>query len=160
MNTMTKAPAAAAAEGAELRSCQCKGYADATSGERLACDGVTYRNFAVGHDARLKGHLIRIGREGHRVRVLATGDVILPAEAASRYGFAHQVAEGIRRAYGGRRKAPTTSPKRPTNGGTTATARVGRWSYEGRVRRINGARVFVYRDRRGNERRSRDFVLD
>ena len=159
MTTAIKTPAPTTTESGELRACQCRDYADATTGDVLQCDGVTYRNFAVGHDARLKGHLIRIGRAGHKVRVKATGVVVSPTEAASLYGFAPQVAEGIRRVHGRSRTA--SAPGKPTDSGSpTQVARVGRWKYEGRVRRIDGARVFVYRDRRGNERRSRDFVMD
>lgn len=158
MTTAAKIPAPTSAEGDELRPCQCRDYADAVTGDVLQCDGVTYRNFAVGHDARLKGHLIRIGRAGHQVRVLTTGVVVSPAEAASLYGFAHMVSEGIRRTLG---RPRTQAPKKSGNSGVPAqVARVGRWTYEGRVRRIDGARVFVYRDRRGNERRTHDFVMD
>lgn len=55
---------------------------------------LTTRTFAPGHDAKLKGFLIRAGVDGHEV----TDDqgISCTAEAmAGRYGFAHLVREGI-----------------------------------------------------------------
>lgn len=136
-------------DGEQLLRCQCRDYADATTGVSLSCDGVTYRKFAPGHDARLKGFLIQVGRSGHRVKVRGSDKTITPVEAASRYGFAHQVRAGIARAE----PAQAATAAQPD----TLVARVGRWSYRGKVKRENGRKVFVYRDRKGNERRSTDF---
>lgn len=58
---------------------------------------LTGRTFAPGHDAKLKGFLIRVGTDGHEV----TDDqgISCTAEAmAGRYGFAHMVREGIENA--------------------------------------------------------------
>lgn len=58
---------------------------------------LTGRTFAPGHDAKLKGFLIRVGTNGHEV----TDDqgISCTAEAmAGRYGFAHLVREGIENA--------------------------------------------------------------
>lgn len=140
-------------DGEQLRRCQCRDYVDATTGVSLSCDGVTYRKFAPGHDARLKGFLIQAGRSGHQIKVRESGETVTPVEAASRYGFAHQVRAGVSRSS----PAEPATPKAAATSPDTLVARVGRWSYRGRVKRENGRRVFVYRDRKGNERRSTDF---
>lgn len=137
----------------ELRPCQCRDYADDETGVSLSCDGVTYRKFAPGHDARLKGFLIKSGRDGHKIRHRPTGDVMSPHAAAKNYGFADLVRTGIDRP-----EPPQAEPQPPTKPGM-AVARVGRWSYPGRVRKLDGKRVFVYRDRQGNERRATDFEI-
>lgn len=151
-----------AQDSGELLPCQCKDYADASTGQSLSCDRDTYRNFAPGHDARLKGFLIQVGRAGHKVRVAGSEEVVTPVKAASRYGFASQVQEGIRR---GPRKAhsrpfgsgtPTSPARKP---GAARTARVGRWEYRGRLQKVGGQQYFIYRDRRGNERRTPEFEL-
>jgi len=147
-----------AQDSGELLPCQCKDYADAQTGERLECDRDTYRNFAPGHDARLKGFLIRVGRAGHKVKVMGSDEVVTPVKAASRYGFAEMVQDGVRR--------PEKRPARPFAPGrrerpseTPQTARVGRWEYRGRLRRYGDHQEFVYRDRKGNERRTPAYEL-
>lgn len=145
-------------DSGELLPCQCRDYADAETDERLQCEQDTYRNFAPGHDARLKGFLIRVGRAGHPVRILGSDEVVSPVKAASRYGFAQQVQDGIRRAHG-RPFVPERRSKTAAPAGAPQTARVGRWEYRGRVRQEDGRRVFIYRDRRGNERRTPEFEL-
>jgi hypothetical protein len=65
---------------------------------------LTGRTFAPGHDAKLKGFLIRVGTDGHEV----TDDqgISCTAEAmAGRYGFAHLVREGIDNAKFAREEA-------------------------------------------------------
>jgi hypothetical protein len=55
---------------------------------------LTGRDFAPGHDAKLKGFLIRAGIEGHEV--CDDQGISCTAEAmAGRYGFAHMVREGV-----------------------------------------------------------------
>lgn len=157
------APTAQSQEGSELHPCQCGDFADAVTGARLQCDGVTYRNFAPGHDARLKGFLIRVGREGHPVSHLGSKTTMTPVEAASRYGFAGMVDDGIKRRPKQRdvpmvTDAPPTPPTPTKAQPAVVSARVGRWTYEGQVRRIDGDLWFVYRDSRNNERRTQDYA--
>lgn len=62
------------------------------------CGGrTTLRTFAPGHDARLKGYLIRAGIEGHEVRFV-DGGMAVSSDAitmAEKYGFGQQVRKGI-----------------------------------------------------------------
>lgn len=59
------------------------------------CNKQTTRDFAPGHDARLKGNLIRWEVLGYEIR---KGDVTADAVThASAFGFAHQVAAGLKR---------------------------------------------------------------
>lgn len=55
--------------------------------------------FAPGHDARLKGLLIRAGERGHRVREIGTDTNKLPTTVAARISsaMARRVEEGIKR---------------------------------------------------------------
>lgn len=60
---------------------------------KLPCGGVTKRTFAPGHDARLKGALIRAGVAGHTV---IWGDQRFePTQVADKFGFGHMVRKGI-----------------------------------------------------------------
>ena len=155
MSTATNTATVPTNEASELRDCQCGNYSDAVTGTRLDCDGQTYRNFAPGHDARLKGFLIRTGREGHEIKVLGTRKPISPVEAASTYGFAGMVADGIARRP--RQRVAATVE----NGGTPATAttaKVGRWTYEGEIRKEGDIDWFHYRDGRGSLRKTQDFA--
>lgn len=128
-------------------ACQCRNFADATTGERLVCTATTKRTFAPGHDARLKGHLIRIGRAGHLVHTPEGGTPQFPAVVAERFGFAHMVRDGIARTP---KKA---APKAPAK----VTAKVGRWLYEGTV--TAGGRLFSYTDRKGNHLIAEKFAV-
>jgi hypothetical protein len=123
---------------ATLAPCACSLFAAvAADGTRTTtgCTATTRRTFAPGHDARLKGFLIRAGKAGHLVAT-PEGTQEFPAKVAERFGFAHMVREGIARPS--RRKADAT-PR-------VVTAKVGRWYYEGQVT----ARGFAYTDKRGN----------
>lgn len=84
-----------AAIAKKIRECACGNYADAATGERIACDAETTRTFAPGHDAKLKGFLIRVGARDHEVRVLGEPMTITALTAANRHGFGTQVANGI-----------------------------------------------------------------
>lgn len=60
------------------------------------CQEGTDHEFAPGHDARLKGMLIRAGVAGQQVRT-PDGMITDAAGAARGFGFHHQVVEGIAR---------------------------------------------------------------
>lgn len=65
---------------------------------RTGCPGVlTGRTFAPGHDAKLKGYLIRAGLAGYEVTRVEEGMAYSSnaAAAADRYGFGAMVREGI-----------------------------------------------------------------
>jgi hypothetical protein len=109
----------------------------AETGEKLTtgCTATTRRTFAPGHDARLKGFLIRAGIAGHTVRV-GDDDAARDAQAvANQFGFGYMVAEGIRR--GAEREFRKTlrevarSAKASHRTPAKVTAKVGRWTYEG-----------------------------
>lgn len=155
MSTATNTATVPTNEASELRDCQCGNFSDAVTGARLDCDGQTYRNFAPGHDARLKGFLIRAGREGHQIKVLGIRKPISPVEAASTYGFAGMVADGIDRRPR-QRTVATVEHGAPV---TATTAKVGRWTYEGEIRKDDsGTDWFHYKDGRGSTRKTRDFA--
>lgn len=110
---------------ATLAPCSCSLFvAVAADGTRTTtgCTATTRRTFAPGHDARLKGFLIRAGKAGHLVAT-PEGTQEFPAKVAERFGFAAMVAEGIARPAR-TRKAKAVAPR-------TVTAKVGRWVYEG-----------------------------
>lgn len=61
---------------------------------RTGCPGTaTSRTFAPGHDAKLKGLLIRAGVAGHEIHGM--GLVASPIAIAARYGFEQMVRKGI-----------------------------------------------------------------
>lgn len=103
------------------------------------CVKTTARRFAPGHDARLKGFLIKHGAAGHTVRRQVGGTTVATTidAIADGYGFGHQVRAGIKRAADKafaklirdtKRQAKATheTPKQ-------VTCKVGRWTYEGVV---------------------------
>lgn len=90
------------------------------------CTATTKRTFAPGHDARMKGFLIRAGRRGDLIRTPEGGSDQVAARVAERFGFAHMVREGIARPKAVRKAAKAPAPK-------VVTAKVGRWFYEGTV---------------------------
>ncbi|MFF3870659.1 hypothetical protein [Streptomyces sp. NPDC001978] len=113
-----------------------------------------------GHDAKLKGFLIRAGVAGHEVR-RDDGGVVSVADAAThakQYTFGHMIAAGVERAQtkaakkaerqaakdAATKEAMTRYAARQTRkmaaklarqaaAPATVTAKVGRWTYEGEV---------------------------
>lgn len=97
----------------EAQVCECSKYdaipADLTE-EQVAggdfevlttgCTATTKRQFAPGHDAKLKSALIRWGALGLDIRRNEAGVATSasPAKHASRYAFAHMVTAGVKRA--------------------------------------------------------------
>jgi len=151
-------------ETTEIRPCQCSNYADAETGARLVCNRTTLRDFAPGHDARLKGFLIKVGAQGHKVTVIDFAEDMDAVTAASFYQFAHMVASGIERAKAKafermiretKRQARKTheTPKQ-------VAAKVGRWVYQGVTSDdpIHGPK-FTYQDRKGNQQTTTKFTL-
>lgn len=138
---------------ATLAPCSCSLFvavaADGTT-TRTGCTATTRRTFAPGHDARLKGFLIRAGREGLLIRTPEGGADQLPAKVAERFGFAAMVAEGIARPARTRKAKAVAAP-------TTVTAKVGRWVYEGRVTANGG--IFSYTDRQGRNLMAEKFTI-
>lgn len=101
--------------GEELKPCQCGWYEieiwdldmpeGADPGEYVQyvgtnCTRTTTREFAPGHDARLKSLLIRAGARDYGVAHHSGGvlKVGTAESVADGYGFAHQVVAGIERA--------------------------------------------------------------
>lgn len=127
--------AAQAREERNSRECQCGNFADAVTGQRLACDRETQRTFAPGHDARLKGFLIRVGAEGHAVKWLGHEGTMSAEKAASVYGFGGMVRDGIeraaKRAFEREMRELKKSAKKSHKTPKQVTAKVGRWTYEG-----------------------------
>lgn len=119
------------------------------------CTATTKRVFAPGHDARLKGFLIRAGIAGDMVSV-GTDTNRTPEQVADQFGFGYMVLEGIKRGkdallakmLGEVTKAPRA---RKVPAPRKVTAKVGRWIYEGEVLAAgDGTPVFRYTDKRGN----------
>jgi hypothetical protein len=140
------------------------------------CRMGTKRTFAPGHDAKLKGELIRRGIAGDLVR-LASGELVSPESVAYQFGFGHLVTEGIRR---GIEKAQAKAEKKAAKGKTAerklaedagivtadqepapvevpevVKAKIGRWTYEGTV--DNGE--FTFTDKKGRVQTVRKFKL-
>lgn len=130
---MTATPNIPAAAPKAKTPCACSRYSvlvnlreqengDLTWDQELTtgCPGtLTGREFAPGHDAKLKGFLIRAGIAGHEVTE-NTGGMAVTGSAiamASRYGFEYMVRQGI---AGGLIKAET---KRMKKGDPDALAR-------------------------------------
>lgn len=99
------------------------------------CTQTTKRKFAPGHDARLKGFLIRNGVEGNQVRIGNEGELTTAQAVADKFGFGYMVAEGIKR--GAERLFKATlrevakSAKKSHETPREVSAKVGRWTYEG-----------------------------
>lgn len=139
---------------ATLAPCACSLFvavaADGTT-TRTGCTATTRRTFAPGHDARLKGFLIRAGRLGHLIRTPEGGADQVSVRVAERFGFAQMVRDGIARTPA--KKARKAAPVAPA----TVTAKVGRWVYEGRV--TAGGGIFSYTDRQGRNLMAEKFTV-
>jgi hypothetical protein len=127
------------------------------------CTQSTFRTFAMGHDAKLAGFLVRAEINGEEIR-LAQGGVIrtfLGAVHAAQTisdafaaKVAAQLAVGIakamkREAAANRKGKKADSPvEAPAPAPAPVTAKVGRWTYEGFIGPVTGD--FVYEDKKGN----------
>ena len=156
----TKAQTAAATKTA----CECgKWTVVSTTGEvaRTGCTEVTTREFAPGHDAKMKSLLIFAGANDHLVTRNGEGANVTPVVAANRHGFGHMVTAGIRRAKmlaeakaerAAKREAmkalratATHTRKAKKVADRKVTAKVGRWLREGTV----SEGEFTYTDKKG-----------
>ncbi len=158
--------------------CACGGITFRSFGkdETRTCLAVTKRTFAPGHDAKLKGELIRRELAGDVV-VLDSGEVVSPTYFAGRFGFADMVSDGVRR---GIEKAQAKAEKKAAKGKTaerklaeaakvvapepepeaatvpaTVQAKVGRWIYEGTL--ADGE--FTYVNKKDETVSTRKFTL-
>ena len=146
MNTTAKIAKTATAPHA----CACSGFkaVDIVGTVRTtSCNATTRRIFAPGHDARLKGFLIRAGREGLLIQTPEGGDLLDAMQVADRFGFGHMVRDGIARNT--KKVAKKAQPK--------VTAKVGRWFYEGFV--TEGGALFSYTDAKGNSKTATKFAV-
>lgn len=151
----TKTPA----KNTELVACSCGDVTFVSFGEDEmlpTCKATTKRTFAPGHDARLKGILIRHALVGDLVR-LVSGEVVSVEFFAARFGFGDMVADGIRK---GMAKAQAKADKKvakaapvPAPTSEPITAKVGRWEYAGTLftgaATADGVPVFRYTDKKG-----------
>lgn len=143
------------ASTASLVRCSCSLFVaiDAAGREtRLSCTATTRRTFAPGHDAKLKGFLIRAGRDGMHVREVGRGVAHdqHPTQVADRFGFGHMVRDGIARVAKPRKAAKVAAPR-------TVRGKVGRWVYEGTV--TAGGGIFTYTDRQGRTLMAEKFTV-
>lgn len=146
---------------AEVTACICGDVTFVSFGddEKLpACTATTKRTFAPGHDARLKGILIRHALVGDLVR-LESGEVVDVMFFASRFGFGGMVVDGIQKAMAraqakAEKKTAKAAPA-PAPTSEPITAKVGRWTYEGTLftgaATADGVPVFRYIDKKGNQ---------
>ena len=164
--------AAKKTETAEPTQCECSRYdalpadltdADLESGDfeilTTGCTATTKRQFAPGHDAKLKSALIKWGALGLDIR-RSEGGVATSASAAkhaSRYAFAHMVTAGVKRAEA---KAAEKARKAEERAARKAapkqvTAKVGRWERTGTVE----GDTFTYTDAKGATKSTTRFQL-
>jgi len=128
-----------ATAAADIKPCTCSLVIAITDNDEIlttGCRATTKRTFAPGHDARLKGFLIKAGAAGHMVRV--GEDVNTSAQAvADQFGFGYMVAEGIKkaqdRAFAKTLRETVKAAKASHKTPAKVTAKVGRWTYEGQV---------------------------
>lgn len=167
--------------GQTTHDCECQNWdvetdtANPETGEGYldtGCAASTTRQFAPGHDAKLKSLLITAGTHGWSVSRL-TGGVrtsSTPVEAASYFGFEHQVAAGIkngqdklfarqlREANREAKKANAAKkaakvPEKPES----VKAKVGRWVYEGFV--ATDGTGFHYADAKGEHKTTHKYTI-
>jgi hypothetical protein len=118
-------------------SCSKATVRNAETGELLTtgCTAQTKRTFAPGHDARLKGFLIRAGIADHEVR-FGNSQPLNAVQVAEMFGFGHLVEAGIKRGMDREFAKLLKETKRQAKAThvTTrleVTCKVGRWTYEG-----------------------------
>ncbi|MGW4345593.1 hypothetical protein ACWEL8_11030 [Streptomyces sp. NPDC004690] len=163
--------AAKKTETAEATPCECSMYdalpADLTE-EQVAsgdfeilttgCTATTKRQFAPGHDAKLKSALIRWGALGLEIRRNEGGVATSasPTKHAARYAFAHMVTAGVKRAEAKAAEKAERAAARATKKSGPAPevikAKVGRVTYQGHM----DGDHFVY-EVKGKERRTLKF---
>jgi len=172
--------AIAAAVSLELKPCECGRFTvvspDGTR-TKVPCGGITKRTFAPGHDARLKGVLIRAAFAGHKLeRVGLAGNEVRDALAwADFFNFGYLVRAGVElareKAAAKKAKKAAKVAKAEANGEVAnpvvevaapviVKAKVGRWVYEGEVLECgDGSPCFRYTDKQGNTKDAVKFDL-
>lgn len=165
---MTATTAQVAKIAAELNVCQCGRFAvvkaDGTK-VRTGCTRTTKRLFAPGHDAKLKGILIRAGVAGEQVIREGEGNngFTDPVKWGYSFGFGHMVEAGIKLARdkaaakkSAKAKAEPVAAPEPE----VVEAKVGRWTYKGVVLpAADGQPNFQYTDGKGEVKNALKFTL-
>lgn len=170
MPKTTKTPAA-------LKPCICAAFTNLTTGERTGCLSDTKGLFAPGHDAKLKGLLIRAGVKDQMISDGISGE-FTSAQISGRFGFYSKVMEGIR--LGKKKAAKTVTSdfdakvdadvarklakaakmvRKPVEAKPVVTGKVGRWTYEGTVTDSPEYGLqFTYTDKKGNVQTTVNFT--
>lgn len=156
------------------------GSAESFESYTTGCTQSTWKTFAMGHDAKLAGFLVRAELAGEEISITQGGVKVTfsgAVDAAQRISDAFaakvqvQLAAGIARlakkeaaatrkaskASKGAAEAPAPAPIVITPTVALVTAKVGRWSYEGTVDRATG--TLTYRDRNGNLQTTAKFQI-
>lgn len=146
---------------AEPTACTCSQFST-EDGRTTGCKAETKRQFAPGHDAKLKSFLIKAGAEGTEV-IRTVDGIASPADAsthAAKFAFGHMIAAGITRAEGkaaekaeraAARAARKAAPK--AKAPAKVTAKVGRATFTGHM----DGDHFIY-EVGGKERRTLKFT--
>lgn len=108
------------------------------------CGAMTRRSFAPGHDAKLKGLLIKLNREGQSFNVAGEGFLthVEPSTLAAELGWSHFLTPAKPKSA---RKA-----KAKNRTGQTGQVKVGRWFYPATVLEDNGATLDVIYTKKDN----------
>jgi len=145
--TKTAAPAV-------IKPCICGQYA--TDEGDTGCTKSTLRDFAPGHDAKLKTFLIKAGAAG--LEVTRTVDGIATSNSAeghaAAFRFGYMVEAGIKRHQAKAEEKAARKAARQAKKAPKVTAKVGRATYEGRME----GDTFVYTVK-GKERRTTKHTL-
>lgn len=136
--------------------CACQQATDAETGKPLVaqCGKDTWRTFAPGHDARLKGALIRAGLAGRKVRIGSDATEYDATTAAGAWGFRELVAHGVANPGSKLAKRAARAAKAqaedPQPAPRTLVAKVGRWEREGELVTLgDGQTAFRYTTKGG-----------
>lgn len=154
----------------ELKPCTCSLVAafanDTDEVLTTGCTATTKRTFAPGHDARLKGFLIRAALADQLVRI---GDDVntTPEAIADQFGFGYMVRTGIKN---GKEKAAAKefaallrdvkkTAKKSHETPKQVTCKVGRWTYEGVITDdpMHGPK-FTYTTKKGVQTTTQSFT--
>ena len=162
---------ATATKTVKIVACACStvvAFGENGEERRTNCRATTQRTFAPGHDARLKGFLIRAGADNMTVTFEGSGINLDPVGLANSFGFAHMVADGIaaakKRVFATALRGATAKPKAkakkakviPAPRTEKVACKVGRWTYEGTLS-SNGL-IFSYTDRKGRHLMAEKFT--
>jgi hypothetical protein len=147
------------------------GEAESFESYTTKCAQSTYKVFAMGHDAKLAGYLVRAELAGEEISVTQNGvkHIFSGAVDAARIvsdafvaKVSAQLAAGIARAVkkqtaATRKAAKVTAPVPVVEAPKVVNAKVGRWVYSGTIDGETGS--FTYRDRNGVLQATPKFTL-